>query len=99
MSTLDQLTPETVAGFSLYHYDSCPFCVMTRRVIDQTSLDIELRNIQMEPQHRADLIKNGGKSTVPCLRIDMKDGRSGWLYESSDIMHFVRDYADKHQAA
>lgn len=94
MSTLDQLTPETVAGFSLYHYDSCPFCVMTRRVIDQTSLDIELRNIQMEPQHRA-----GGKSTVPCLRIDMKDGRSGWLYESSDIMHFVRDYADKHQAA
>lgn len=97
--TLNDLTPDTVETFSLYHYDSCPFCVMTRRAMDQTNLNVELRNTQKQPEHRAELVKQGGKSQVPCLRIDLKDGRSGWLYESSDIIQFLRNYDEKYETA
>jgi glutathione S-transferase len=32
----------------------------------------------------------GGKRQVPCLRIDGDDGQSHWLYESMDIMAYLK---------
>ncbi|MFT5294744.1 MAG: glutaredoxin [Colwellia sp.] len=33
-------------SISLYHYEQCPFCAKTRRVIDELDLDVELKNIK-----------------------------------------------------
>lgn len=74
---------------ALYHFDSCPFCAKTRRSIDELNVDIELRNIQLNHQHRMDLQQGGHKTQVPCLRIEDAQGKTQWLYESDDIIHYL----------
>ena len=74
---------------SLYHYDSCPYCAKTRRKIDSLGLNIELKNIKENHQNRIDLQSGGGKTQVPCLRIEDSNGDSQWLYESDDIIAFL----------
>jgi len=86
MKTLQQQTNK----FALYHYDSCPFCKVTRWSIDEIGLDIELRNIQLQPKHRTDLQIGGGKTQVPCLRIDDENGGIQWLYESAEIINYLK---------
>ena len=73
----------------LYYYDSCPFCVKTRKAIAQSDVSVELRNIQHNNQYRLDLINGGGKKQVPCLRIEHATDDIQWLYESSDIIKFL----------
>ena len=75
---------------ALYHYDGCPFCQMVRDEIDDLGLDVELRNIHFEPQHREDLIQARGRATVPVLRITAPAGDDRWMPESRDIMQYLR---------
>ena len=79
----------------LYYYDTCPFCKMTLQVLQETQLNVELRHIHKQPLYRTELIKQGGNAQVPCLRINLTDGQTTWLYESRDIIHFMRSYADE----
>ena len=76
-------------NLALYHYDSCPFCAKTRRVIDKLGLEIELKNIKTNHQHRIDLQQGGHKTQVPCLRIEQPKGNTQWLYESDDIINYL----------
>jgi glutaredoxin len=73
---------------SLYEFYACPFCVRTRRAIHRLNLNIELRDAQNDPGHRAALSQEGGALQVPCLRID-GDEASTWLYESADIIAYL----------
>ena len=82
-------------NLALYHYQSCPFCRLARTAIDQLDLDIEERDIQRQPQHRSDLIRQGGKPQVPCLRIENESGKVQWLYESSDIISYLKSYTEQ----
>ena len=50
-------------------------------------LDIELRSTS-DQQHATDLMRGGGKTQVPCLRIDDGSGNVQWLYESDDIIQY-----------
>lgn len=43
------------------------------------------------PEHNAELIAGGGKSQVPCLRIENQAGEASWLYESIDIIRYLRN--------
>lgn len=79
-------------SLSLYYYDGCPFCNMTLKALEQIDLDVELRHIRRQPQYRTELIKQGGKPQVPCLRIE-GDGKTNWLYESRDIINYLRSNA------
>ena len=36
-----------------------------------------------------ELLSEGGQSTVPCLRIADDKGKARWMYESSDINHYL----------
>jgi len=85
--------PYGIKALSLYHFTSCPFCAETRTVIDQLGLNIELRDIQLQVEHLEDLVSGGGKPQVPCLRIEQENGRTHWLYESSNIIQVLREYA------
>lgn len=73
-------------SLSLYQLPSCPFCVKVRRTMKREGLNIELRNINQKNDYREELIREGGKRTVPCLRIEKADGQVKWLYESSDVV-------------
>ena len=73
-------------NLSLYQLPSCPFCVKVRRTMKREGLNIELRNINKKNDYREELIREGGKRTVPCLRIEKSDGQVQWLYESSDVV-------------
>ncbi len=78
-------------SLSLYQLPSCPFCVKVRRTMKREGLKIELRNISGKNDFREELIREGGKRSVPCLRIEKADGEVQWLYESSDVVAHLQN--------
>lgn len=77
------------AGLVLYHLTTCPFCVPVRWVIRRLGLSIEMRNTRRRA-NRNELIRGGGSDQVPCLRIGGAQGKVRWLYESQDIILYLR---------
>lgn len=75
---------------ALYQFYACPFCVKTRRAIHALNIDIDYRDAANNTQYRQELLENGGEIKVPCLRIE-KDNKVEWLYESSDIIHYLNN--------
>ncbi len=84
-----KVADEKARHLSLYQFEACPFCVKVRRELKRQSVDIDLRDAKSDPAHRTDLESGGGKIKVPCLRIE-KEGKSEWMYESSDIIQYLQ---------
>jgi glutaredoxin len=76
--------------YTLYLYDSCPYCARVKRYLAEAGLVIAMKDTLRDPQARGELIAGGGSSMVPCLRID-RDGGTRWLYESLDIIAYLRE--------
>lgn len=76
-------------SMALYHFKMCPFCVKTRRQIHRLALNIENRDARNDPQWNKELVSDGGKYQVPCLKITADDGSVEWLYESTEINQFL----------
>ena len=76
--------------YTLYHFPSCPYCALVRDFLLDEGIDIEMRNIHADPQALHDLRTGGGSTTVPCLRI-RRDGQEEWMYESLDIIEYLRN--------
>ena len=90
-STEEQADVEQqLTSYSLYQFHTCPFCVKVRRQLRRLNLPMELRDAKVEGQHRADLLEQGGRIKVPCLRIEQSDGSTHWLYESDDINAYLQ---------
>ena len=79
----------TTANMKLYQFRQCPFCIKTRRTIHQLGLNIELRDARNDPQWNRELISEGGRYQVPCLRLSNDDGSVEWIYESNDINQYL----------
>jgi glutaredoxin 2 len=78
-------------SYSLYHYDGCPFCLKTRRALQDMKLDdikVTEKDILSASKFKNELLKGGGKAQVPCLKIENSFGDSKWLYESDDIIRY-----------
>lgn len=73
----------------LYQFNQCPFCVKTRRSIRRLALNIEQRDARNDPKWNQELIEEGGKYQVPCLKITTGDGSVEWMYESTDINEYL----------
>lgn len=80
-----------IQGLSLYQYDSCPYCARVRSVLDRLGLEIELRDVLMEPEHSRDLIEATGRRTVPVLRIETAEGEVSWMPESAEIIRYLQE--------
>lgn len=80
---------ERAAQMALYQYRGCPFCIKVRRELHRLNVDVELRDPSKSPVHKQELLEQGGRSMVPCLRIT-EDGQDRWMYESSDIITYLR---------
>lgn len=82
---------EASKDLALYQFRACPFCIKVRKEIARLGLNIETRDAQHDPQHRATLETGGGQIKVPCLKIRQGDGSERWLYESDDISAWLRE--------
>ena len=75
---------------SLYYSDLCYFCQKVRRSMQgMQHVAVDLRDVMDAPNNKA-LVQGGGKSQVPCLLIE-QDGQQRWLYESDDIINYLRN--------
>lgn len=75
----------------LYQFKTCPFCIKVKRNNKRLSLNIETRDAQHNPVYREELLNGGGQIKVPCLKIVDDKGNDRWMYESDDIMEYLRD--------
>lgn len=85
---LDSITE----NFKLYQFKACPFCVKVRRAIKRQGLKVETRDAKGNEQFRQELLEQGGKVKVPCLRIE-ENGQVTWMYESNDIIAYLNKVA------
>lgn len=83
-----QLVDEQLKQMKLYQLYACPFCIKTRRTLRRLNLSMETRDVQQGSVYREELEQGGGKMQVPCLKIS-DHGQDVWMYESSDIIHYL----------
>lgn len=50
--------------------------------------NVELRSTS-DSEHHSALMAGGGKTQVPCLRVETEDGQVQWMYESDDIIQYL----------
>ncbi len=82
----------------LYQYASCPFCHRVRQFLEREGIAVEMRDTLLDGEARRELIEGGGRGTVPCLRIE-RDQQVRWLYESMDIIGYLRSHHADRPAA
>lgn len=87
-----QQVEKALADYALYQFPACPFCVKVRRELRRLNLPMDIRNVQKPGRFRDELMREGGKVQVPCLRITQADGEVQWLYESGDIVTYLREH-------
>ena len=75
------------SDLSLFHFESCRFCLKVRSVLRKLDLDIDLKDAEL-PENRDVLLAGGGKVQVPCLLIQAGASQQ-WMYESSDIIDYL----------
>ena len=63
---------------------------MTRR-----SIQIELKDAKTDLAIKEELIREGGKHKVPCLRIAKGNKEVQWLYSSDEICRFLDAKLDR----
>lgn len=76
---------------SLYYSQYCYFCQKVMMFLRGQKIkdEIELRSTS-DAQFAKELIQSGGKTQVPCLRIENDNGDVQWIYESDDIIQYLR---------
>ena len=72
---------------SLYYSRYCYFCQKVLSFLRAQDMQIELRSTS-DTEHKKKLVQGGGKTQVPCLRIDSENGTQ-WMYESDDIIRYL----------
>ena len=77
-------------SLTLYQYQTCPFCIKVRQEMSRLSLNIQRIDAQHEVPDRQALLKGGGQTKVPCLKITDKAGKTQWLYDSEKIIAYLR---------
>ncbi len=82
--------PRLIEKHELYYFTTCPYCIAVRLVMWRLRLSMPLKNIMTDAVTRADLLNGGGKEQVPCLRIEDDNGGVRWMYESADIIRYLR---------
>jgi len=85
---IDELTKK----LKLYQFNACHFCVKVRRAMKKLSLKIEIRDAQNNEKFRQELAAQGGKIKVPCLRIEEGENQYTWMYESNDIIAYLKKH-------
>lgn len=82
---------------TLYSKESCPFCHRVLEIAQNLNIELDVKDIEDDELLASELVERGGKQQVPYL-VDTDKGVS--MYESSDIIDYIRDnYASTGTAA
>lgn len=76
----------------LYTYQGCPYCEKVRRAFAEMGTDYEEIDAERGTPGSLELVKLGGKQQVPFL---MDEGQGIFMYESDDIISYVREHSQK----
>jgi len=74
----------------LFYFAACPYCQLVLHKLRKHQLEIPLRDTRNDPQSRAKLSQDTGKTQVPCLYINNRP-----MFESSDICDWIDDHLDE----
>lgn len=85
-----QQNADSLNNHQLYYFTTCPYCIKVRIAMWMQGIKIPLKNIQSNRDYRAELIEGGGRAQVPCLRIETGHGEVSWMYESDDIIRYLK---------
>lgn len=83
-------TKKRLKHVQLFYFASCPFCIKVRLTLWWMGLELPLKDILSSTKNRDELLAGGGKAQVPCLRIAHGEGDIEWMYESSDIIRYLK---------
>ena len=83
------MSEQNTNGLALYQSSLCWFCAKVRNTMTSLGITLEIRDIGESSAHRDALHAGGGKTQVPCLRIEEAGGSTIWMYESSDICAYL----------
>lgn len=83
---------EQTKHLTLYQLPACPFCVKVRRAMKRKGLKFPIVSIK-EALYRDELVAEGGKHKAPCLKIEKPNEPTLWMYESSDIVTYLDQFA------
>ncbi len=78
-----------VETYQLFQYQSCPFCYRVRQFLEAKGIELEFKDTLLDVDASRELVECGGKSSVPCLRIQ-RGTEVQWLYESFDIIEYLK---------
>ncbi|MEE9357511.1 glutathione S-transferase N-terminal domain-containing protein [Candidatus Vondammii sp. HM_W22] len=81
---------EESSQLAIYCFKSCPYCYKADRTIAQLKLKVESRDIHAPEAHSLELFQDGDKRQVSSLRIPTGDSKVKWLYESNDIVSYLK---------
>lgn len=79
-----------IEGHQLYYYSTCLYCAVVRFALWRLGLKIPLKDIVFQLGNNAELIAGGGKSQVPCLRVENEGGDVRWIYETTEIIRYIK---------
>ena len=74
----------------LYYSNYCYFCQKVLSFLRKKECDITLKSTS-ERDNASALMQGGGKTQVPCLRIESPDGQVEWMHESDDIIRYLSE--------
>ena len=78
-----------IDNLTLYHLPTCLFCWRVRLAAWRMGVSLPMKNLMLSPAAHRELVSEGGRMQVPCLRIE-EAGRVRWLYESADIIQYLK---------
>ena len=78
-----------IDGLTLYQLPTCLFCWRVRFAAWRMGIKLPMKNLILSPVAHRELVSEGGKMQVPCLRIEEGEGVR-WLYESADIIAYLK---------
>jgi glutathione S-transferase len=79
-------------GLTLYQLPSCLFCWRVRFATWRMGIKLPMKNLMLSPTAHSELVREGGRMQVPCLRIEEGE-KVSWLYESADIIDYLKGRA------
>ncbi|MBC7690661.1 MAG: glutathione S-transferase N-terminal domain-containing protein [Methylotenera sp.] len=77
-------------GHTLYHFQVSPYAWIVRRTLVKWGIPIPMRDILEDPAAWKELVTQGGKDQVPCLKIETPGAQTRWMYESRDIIAYLK---------
>ncbi|BBP00639.1 glutaredoxin family protein [Sulfuriferula nivalis] len=89
---VQQRIDQQCKNMAIYQFKTCPFCIKVRRELARLSLSIPLLDAQHDSQNKEALLQGGGRVQVPCLRIMDEQGKTVWIYESSEIIKYLHEH-------